>query len=74
MLCPKQREAHFKEQLKAFEAQRWGGVIFSTGTPERQSNWVNALQQKAKVPLLVSLDAEWGAAMRLDAVLPILGI
>ena len=70
MLYPKQGEAHFKEQLKAFEAQQWGGVIFSTGTPERQSNWVNALQQKAKVPLLVSLDAEWGAAMRLDAVLP----
>ena len=28
MLYPKQGEAHFKEQLKAFEAQQWGGVIF----------------------------------------------
>lgn len=44
-----------------------GGVIFSTGTPENQAKLTNELQEMAKVPLLVAMDAEWGLSMRLDA-------
>ncbi|MFK8055324.1 MAG: glycoside hydrolase family 3 N-terminal domain-containing protein [Saprospiraceae bacterium] len=42
-----------------------GGLCFFSGTPEAQVKWTNVLQRaSAKTPLLVSMDAEWGAAMR----------
>ena len=42
-----------------------GGVCFFSGTPVAQAAWTNHLQASAKTPLLVAMDAEWGAAMRL---------
>ncbi|MFD2697155.1 glycoside hydrolase family 3 N-terminal domain-containing protein [Mesonia sediminis] len=44
-----------------------GGIIFSKGGPGRQAKMHNRLQEKAKVPLLIGMDAEWGLAMRLDS-------
>ncbi len=44
-----------------------GGVIFSKGGPLRQAKLTNELQQSAKTPLLIAMDAEWGLAMRLDS-------
>lgn len=44
-----------------------GGVIFSKGGPVRQAHMNNHLQAASKVPLMVSMDAEWGLAMRLDS-------
>lgn len=44
-----------------------GGIIFSKGGPVRQAKLTNRLQALAKVPLLMSQDAEWGLAMRLDS-------
>ncbi len=44
-----------------------GGVIFSKGGPQRQAKATNQLQKVSKVPLLVTMDAEWGLAMRLDS-------
>lgn len=44
-----------------------GGVIFSKGGPVRQAKITNKLQEAAEVPLLISIDAEWGLAMRLDS-------
>ncbi len=44
-----------------------GGIIFSKGGPVRQLRLQNELQQNAKVPLLIGMDAEWGLAMRLDS-------
>ena len=41
-----------------------GGVVFFSGTPARQAAWTNDLQASAKTPLLIAMDAEWGAAMR----------
>lgn len=43
-----------------------GGVTFFKGKPETQLIQTNRWQQIAKTPLLVSIDAEWGLAMRLD--------
>ncbi|TAG53014.1 MAG: glycosyl hydrolase [Cytophagales bacterium] len=42
-----------------------GGLIFMQGGPKRQANLTNRFQSKAKVPLLISMDAEWGLQMRL---------
>ena len=44
-----------------------GGVCFFKGTPVRQVQLTNRLQQVAQTPLLVSIDAEWGLGMRLDS-------
>src|SRR5256885_5085175 len=51
-------------------AARWvdslevGGLIISVGSPFDIAAKLNALQRRSRVPLLVSADLEWGAAMR----------
>lgn len=44
-----------------------GGVIFSTGGPKQQAQLTNAYQEESDIPLLITQDAEWGLAMRLDS-------
>lgn len=44
-----------------------GGLIFFQGGPIRQAKLTNRFQSKAKVPLLIGIDAEWGLSMRLDS-------
>ncbi|MFK7921496.1 MAG: glycoside hydrolase family 3 N-terminal domain-containing protein [Bacteroidia bacterium] len=46
-----------------------GGVIFFQGGPDRQARQVNMYQSRSKVPLMVSLDGEWGLGMRLDSTI-----
>jgi hypothetical protein len=46
-----------------------GGLIFMQGGPVRQANLTNKYQAMAQVPLLLSMDAEWGLGMRLDSVM-----
>src|SRR5438128_5457267 len=51
-------------------AARWadslevGGLIISVGSPFDIAAKLNALQQRSRLPLLVSADLEWGAGMR----------
>src|SRR5881397_3211729 len=51
-------------------ATRWvdslevGGIIVSVGSPYDIAAKLNTLQRRSKLPLLVSADLEWGAAMR----------
>jgi beta-glucosidase-like glycosyl hydrolase/CubicO group peptidase (beta-lactamase class C family) len=47
------------------EKQHVGGIIFLRGTPENQAYLTNSAQSSAKVPLMISIDGEWGLAMRL---------
>lgn len=52
------------------EAARWvdslhvGGVIISVGSPFDIAAKLNVLQSRSRLPLLISADLEWGAAMR----------
>jgi beta-glucosidase-like glycosyl hydrolase/CubicO group peptidase (beta-lactamase class C family) len=46
-----------------------GGLIFFQGGPVRQTRLLNRFQKESRVPLLVAMDGEWGAGMRLDSVL-----
>ena len=46
-----------------------GGVIYMQGGPVRQVNAHNRLMAKSKIPLLTSIDGEWGVRMRLDSVI-----
>ncbi len=51
-------------------AARWvdslevGGLIISVGSPLDIASKLNALQRRSRLPLLISADLEWGAAMR----------
>ncbi|HXF95988.1 MAG TPA: glycoside hydrolase family 3 N-terminal domain-containing protein, partial [Gemmatimonadales bacterium] len=51
-------------------AARWvdslevGGIIISVGSPFDIATKLNVLQERSRLPLLVSADLEWGAGMR----------
>ena len=45
-----------------------GGIIFFQGTAAKQAELTNYYQSITKVPLLISMDAEWGIGMRLSSV------
>jgi beta-N-acetylhexosaminidase len=79
MLTPDERigqlfmiRAH-SDRGPAFEAQvdsivkkyQVGGLCFFQGTPELEVELTNRYQASAKIPLFVSMDAEWGVAMRM---------
>lgn len=48
------------------EKDKIGGLILMQDDPVREINLVNEFQQKAKVPMLVGMDAEWGLYQRIS--------
>ena len=58
---------HVKSVEKLIQDYKVGGVIFFQGGPVRQAKLTNQYQSKAKIPLFVGIDAEWGLGMRLDS-------
>ena len=56
------------QKINEIEKYQPGGVCFFQGGPVREINLTNKIQAVSKIPLLVSMDAEWGVAMRLDSV------
>ena len=49
-----------------------GGVCVFQGSPYIQAQYLNSLKAKAKTPLLISIDGEWGVGMRIiDSVIPL---
>lgn len=49
--------------------KKYGGVLFQKGDPKAQLAMINHMRRHAKVPMLVSADAEWGLSMRLSHTL-----
>lgn len=43
-----------------------GGILLGKGTPESYTSLINYAQGQAAVPLMVTLDGEWGPAMRVE--------
>jgi len=43
-----------------------GGILFHKGNAVTQAEVTNRVQKASRVPMLVSLDGEWGLSMRLD--------
>ncbi|MEC8635808.1 MAG: glycoside hydrolase family 3 N-terminal domain-containing protein [Bacteroidota bacterium] len=68
MVFSKKDDKHFDEIKGLIQKYHIGGIIFSLGAPVKQTQWLNEFESMSKVPLLVSMDAEWGVAMRLDSV------
>jgi beta-glucosidase-like glycosyl hydrolase/CubicO group peptidase (beta-lactamase class C family) len=63
-----QRDSNYLNEIeKLVREQKIGGIMFMKGTPHKQAVLTNRYQKNAKVPLLVSIDGEWGLSMRLDS-------
>lgn len=60
---------HKVEIAKLVSEYGIGGLIFFQGGPVRQANLTNYYQSLSKIPLLISIDGEWGLAMRLDSTI-----
>ncbi len=56
---------HINSVKSQIEQYKIGGLCFFQGTPEKQATLTSDYQKLSKVPLLVSMDAEWGLGMRL---------
>ena len=57
---------HIREVERAVKNYHVGGLCFFQGTPERQAELTNRYQAMSReVPLMISMDAEWGLGMRL---------
>ncbi len=56
---------HFASVEKQIADYHVGGLCFFQGTPEKQLELTNRYQALSKLPLMVSMDAEWGLGMRL---------
>lgn len=61
-------QKHREEIEKLICDYHIGGIMFMQGGPYREAMLCNNYQALSKTPLLVSMDAEWGLAMRLDSV------
>lgn len=55
-------EEMVEDQVRQFKV---GGLCFFQGTPERQAELTNRYEAAARLPLLISMDAEYGLGMRL---------
>ena len=58
---------HVKQIRELIVNQGIGGLIWMQGGPVKQGKLANYYQTQAKVPLMYSIDGEWGLAMRLDS-------
>ena len=59
-------DAAYQDLVDMVEQFGLGGVTFFQGNPSDQIALINDLQGRAKLPLLIAQDMEWGAGMRVD--------
>lgn len=62
-------EKHFQVVERQIEKNHIGGLIFMQGNPASQIKLTNRFQTSSPVPLLIAMDMEWGAGMRLDSTI-----
>ncbi|SMO62222.1 glycoside hydrolase family 3 N-terminal domain-containing protein [Solitalea koreensis] len=60
---------HVRQITELVRDYKIGGVMFASGGPVRQALLTNYFQSQANVPLMISMDAEWGLSMRLDSTM-----
>lgn len=62
-------QAYIDSIASLIEEYKVGGLIFFQGGPGRQAAMTNRYQKLSKVPMMISIDAEWGLGMRLDSTM-----
>ena len=65
---------HVNKIKKLISDYKIGGLIFMQGGPNREAILANEYQNLSKVPMMLSIDGEWGLAMRLDSTVKYLKI
>lgn len=60
-------QRHLQELQKLIAEEHIGGICIFQGSPHKQVELLNALQESSEIPLMVASDAEWGPSMRLDS-------
>ena len=66
---PEKDQKHYDKVTGLVGGYNVGGVICFKSGPYRMAKMINHLQSKARIPLLVSIDAEWGLSMRMDSTM-----
>lgn len=64
---PTKGAADERKVLAAIKDHEIGGVIFFRGEQDRIAGLTNRFQAASKIPLMMSMDAEWGTNMRVRA-------
>ena len=64
-IAPTQTKANLNLLEQAISTHKVGALLFSGGELSDQAFLTNEAQKKAKVPLMITFDGEWGIAMRL---------
>lgn len=57
-------EDHVRSVLSQIRDYHVGGLCFFQGTPEKQATLTRQYQTTGRIPLIISMDAEWGLGMR----------
>lgn len=58
-------EDHFQKIDSLISKENIGGLIFFQGQRSNLKTAISRFQNNSKIPLLIGMDAEWGASMRL---------
>ncbi len=62
---PKSDTRNMQKLLRYINELKLGGILFHKGDVVTQAEVTNSLQKASRIPMLVSLDGEWGLSMRL---------
>lgn len=66
---PTQNESSREKAAETIRTYKPGGILVMQGGPVKTASWINGFQEISEVPLLVSIDGEWGPAMRTDSIM-----
>ena len=64
-VAPERTPANSQLIKRVVQDYKIGGLLFSGGVLQNQAILTNEAQQLADIPLIITLDGEWGLAMRL---------
>ncbi|MDD2960803.1 MAG: glycoside hydrolase family 3 N-terminal domain-containing protein [Muribaculaceae bacterium] len=70
VLFPNESETTAGDLVQYLKVEKVGGLLVSKGTIENYVEYVNKAQSMSSTPLLISIDGEYGLAMRLKEAIP----
>lgn len=63
---PKSDSRNMQRLMRFIHEMKIGGILFHKDNPVTQAEITNRLQKVSRIPIMVSLDGEWGLSMRLS--------
>lgn len=64
MTFPKTDKAGLENWRRQVKEAEFGGVLWQKGAPEDVVRLANYMRKEARIPMLVTMDGEWGLSMR----------